>query len=87
MGRWYHLAKTLAPDMEAIIMEEIRELPDVERADFSADKKYLLVETAGDKYPAVMTRILNICCRVGNGCELSFAGFEEQLKGVVEVAR
>ena len=39
MGRWYHLAKTLAPDMEAIIMEEIRELPDVERADFSADKK------------------------------------------------
>ena len=54
--------------------------------ELSADKKYLLVETAGDKYPAVMTRNLNICCRVGNGCELSFAGFEEQLKGVVVVA-
>ena len=72
--------------MEAIIMEEIRELPDVERADFSADKKYLLVENAGDKYPSIKARILNICWRVGNRCEFFLCGFEEQLKGVVEVA-
>lgn len=83
MGRWYHLAKRLTPDMETEIMKEVTELPDVEKAVLSTDKKYMLVDTAQDKYPEVMTRILNICCRIGNGCELSFAGFEEQLKDVV----
>ena len=36
----------------------------------------ILVETEEEKYPEVMTKIVNIFARVGNGCEISFAGFQ-----------
>lgn len=76
MSRKYRLTKKITEDMAAEILNEIHRDTAAEKAEFVEDMSCLLIETEERKYPEVMTRVLNICCRVGNGCELSFAGFE-----------
>ena len=76
MGRYYRLAKTITEQMASEILQEIQEMEQVEKAEFLEDNSKILVKTKEEDYPAVMTRIVNIFRRVGNGCDLSFAGFE-----------
>ena len=76
MGRYYRLAKTITEQMASEILQEIQEMEQVEKAEFLEDNSKILVKTEEEDYPAVMTKIVNIFRRVGNGCDLSFAGFE-----------
>lgn len=56
-------------------LREVREIEEVDEAEYSEGYSKILVLTEKEKYPEVMTRIINIVSRVGKGCELSFAGF------------
>ncbi len=76
MGRYYQLSKSITEEMAAEILWEIQEMEDVEKAELKEDNTKLLVKTAEEKYPEVMTRIVNISRRIGKGCDLSFCGFE-----------
>lgn len=76
MGRYYRLAKTITEQMASEILQEIQEMEQVEKTEFLEDNSKILVKTKEEDYPAVMTKIVNIFRRVGNGCDLSFAGFE-----------
>ena len=76
MGRYYRLAKTITEQMASEILQEIQEMEQVEKAEFLEVNSKILVKTKEEDYPAVMTKIVNIFRRVGNGCDLSFAGFE-----------
>ena len=76
MGRYYRLAKTITEQMASEILQEVQEMEQVEKAEFLEDNSKILVKTKEEDYPAVMTKIVNIFRRVGNGCDLSFAGFE-----------
>ena len=76
MGSYYRLAKTITEQMASEILQEILEMEQVEKAEFLEENSKILVKTKEEDYPAVMTKIVNIFRRVGNGCDLSFAGFE-----------
>lgn len=76
MGRYYRLSKKITEEMAEEIIKETLGIADVEKAEFVEDNSKILVTTEKEKYPDVMTRIVNIFSRVGKGCELSFAGFE-----------
>lgn len=76
MGRYYRLSKKITEEMAEEILKETLEIDDVEKAEFAEDNSKILVTTEKEKYPDVMTRIVNIFSRVEKGCELSFAGFE-----------
>ena len=75
MGRYYRLSKTLSEAEASEILREVRETEEVDEAECSEGYSKILVLTEKEKYPEVMTRIVNIVSRVGRGCELSFAGF------------
>ena len=75
MGRYYRLSKTLSEAEVSEILWEDREIEEVVEAEYSEGYSKILVLTEKEKYPEVMTRIINIVSRVGKGCELSFAGF------------
>lgn len=75
MGRYYRLSKTLSEAEASEIMREVREIEEVDKAEYSEGYTKMLVLTEKEKYPEVMTRIVNIVSRVGQGCEISFIGF------------
>lgn len=75
MGRYYRLSKTLSEVEASEILREVREIEEVDEAEYSEGYSKILVLTEKEKYPEVMTRIVNIVSRVGKGCKLSFAGF------------
>ena len=75
MGRYYRLSKTLSEAEASEILREVREIEEVDEAEYSEGYSKILVLTEKEKYPEIMTRIVNIVSRVGKGCELSFAGF------------
>ena len=72
MGRYYRLAKTITEQMASEILQEILEMEQVEKAEFLEENSKILVKTKEEDYPAVMTKIVNIFRRVGNGCDLRF---------------
>lgn len=76
MGRYYRLSKKITEEMASDIMNEVQGIPDVEEARLLEENTKILVETEEEKYPEVMTKIVNIFARVGNGCEIAFAGFK-----------
>ena len=76
MGRYYRLSKKNTEEMASDIMKEVQGIADVERAQLLEENTKILVETEEEKYLEVMTKIVNIFARVGNGCEISFAGFQ-----------
>ncbi|HJA64863.1 MAG TPA: hypothetical protein H9955_00960 [Candidatus Mediterraneibacter cottocaccae] len=78
MGRYYRLSKKITEEMAEKILQEVRGIEDVEKAEFLEENTKILVTTEKEKYPDVMTRIVNIFSRIGKGCELSFAGFEHE---------
>ena len=61
MGRIYRLSKKVSDKEANEILREIRELSDVEDAD--------------NQFLDVMSAAVNICNRVADGLELSFARF------------
>lgn len=75
MGRRYHLSKKIAEEQAGIILGKIIGFPDVKQAQFDADMAYLDIETTGREYSDVMSFAVNLCRRLGNGCELSFSRF------------
>lgn len=75
MGRYYQLTKKITEEMAQKIAEELLELDNVKMADFTEDLSRLKMETVDGDYTDVMNRAVNICRRIGGGCDLSFAGF------------
>lgn len=75
MGRYYRLTKKITDDMATEILRELREYEQVHTAEFTDGYKYLLVRAAEEDYSFVMTRALNICRKIGKGCEISFTRF------------
>ena len=75
MGRYYRLSKTLSEAEVSEILREVREIEEVDEAEYSEGYSKILVLTEKEKYPEVMTRIINIVSRVGMGGEVRSAGF------------
>ena len=86
MGRYYRLSKALSEAEASEIMREVREIEEVDEAEYSEGYTRILVFTKKEKYPEVMTRIVNIISRVGQGCELSFARADILRKGIALLA-
>jgi hypothetical protein len=55
----------------------MREIADVKDVSIKADERMLFVVTKDGQFSDVMSRAVNICSRVANGAELSFARFAE----------
>lgn len=75
MGRYYRLTRKISDEMASEILRELREFQEVHTAELTEENQYLLLRTDEDLYSFVATKALNICRRVGNGCEISFARF------------
>ena len=79
MGRMYRLSKKISEAELNEILNEMKEINEAKRIDFTKDGTYLLVETSEENYQNVMGKAVNICSRVANGLEISFAGFESEI--------
>ena len=79
MGRMYRLSKKISETEANEILNEMKEINEAKRIDFTKDGTYLLVETSEENYQNVMGKAVNICNRVANGLEISFAGFEPEI--------
>lgn len=79
MGRMYRLSKKISEAELNEILNEMKEINEAKRIDFTKDGTYLLVETSEENYQDVMGKAVNICSRVANGLEISFAGFEPEI--------
>ena len=75
MGRIYRLSKKVSDKDASEILREIRELSDVEDAEFVEETSGLKVITKDNQFLDVMSAAVNICNRVADGLELSFARF------------
>lgn len=75
MARKYRLSKKISREISNEILHEMQEIAEAEQIGFTKDEDYILVKTMDDKYPSVVSRVVNICKRVGDGLEISFAGF------------
>ena len=79
MGRMDRLSKKISEAELNEILNEMKEINEAKRIDFTKDGTYLLVETSEENYQNVMGKAVNICSRVANGLEISFAGFEPEI--------
>lgn len=75
MGRSYLLSKQLKTSQADEILKEITSIPDIKKARFSADLTCLDIETNNQDYYNVMSCIVNVFSRNGDGCSLSFYHF------------
>lgn len=75
MGRYYRMSKSVSEEQKSEILKEIRELKNVKSVEITDN--CIKVETEDGVFQDVMNTAVNICRRVANGCELSFAGFAE----------
>lgn len=75
VARYYQLTKKITEEMAQKMEEELRDLENVKTAEFTEDLSKLKMETVDGDYVDVMNRAVNICRRIGGGCDLSFAGF------------
>ena len=75
MGRYYRMSKKVTEDQVKEILRETLELEDVEEAEYEAETQLLKIVTKDNQFAGVMTRVVTICSRIGNGAELSFAKF------------
>lgn len=75
MGRAYHLSKKITPEQAEKIVNEMRELENVEAVEITEDGSYLKVATEDGQFSEVMGKAVNICSRIARGTELSFANF------------
>ena len=75
MGRYYRMSKKVTEDQVKEILRETLELEDVEEAEYEAETQLLKIVTKENKFAGVMTRVVNICSRIGKGAQLSFVKF------------
>lgn len=75
MGRYYRMSKKVTEDQVKEILRETLELEDVEEAEYEAETQLLKIVTKDNQFAGVMTRVVNICSRIGKGAELAFAKF------------
>lgn len=75
MGRYYKFSKKIKASEAEEILNELREVEGVEKAEILDNYERLLVITAAELYPEIMSRAINISRRVAGGADLSFAGF------------
>ena len=68
-------SKKVTEDQVKEILRETLELEDVEEAEYEAETQLLKIVTKDNQFAGVMTRVVNICSRIGKGAELSFAKF------------
>ena len=71
-GQEIRLTKKIEEEMAQEILKEVQQLEDVKSASFSEDLSQLAIGTEDNEYGAVMNRTVNICRRIGGGCDLSF---------------
>lgn len=71
MGRYYRMSKKVTEDQVKEILRETLELEDVEEAEYEAETQLLKIVTKDNQFAGVMTRVVNICSRIGKGAELS----------------
>ena len=72
MGRYYRMSKKVTEDQ---VKEILRETLELEEAEYEAETQLLKIVTKDNQFAGVMTRVVNICSRIGKGAELSFAKF------------
>lgn len=75
MGRYYRLSKKISLEEEEEILDEIKCIEDVKEVEFVNETYCIKVATKDNQFLDVMSKTVNICSRVANGLELTFAGF------------
>lgn len=75
MGRYYRMSKKVTEDQVKEILRETLELEDVEEAEYEAETQLLKIVTKDNQFAGVMTRVVNICSRIGKGAELHLQNF------------
>ena len=65
MGRYYRMSKKVTEDQVKEILRETLELEDVEEAEYEAETQLLKIVTKDNQFAGVMTRVVNICRRIG----------------------
>lgn len=72
MSRSYRIY-ALADSGKAEQMErEIAKVEGVEKIKISRDLKEMDIEVAADRVSSAMERVVNICSRISNGCEIRY---------------
>jgi hypothetical protein len=85
MGRLYRLSKKITKTESDEILKEMKENEKVVRIEFTQDGTCLLIEASEENYPDILGKAVNICSRVANGLEISFAGFDVNGKDLNKV--
>jgi len=75
MGRCYHLSKKVTDAEAEMILKEIKELDDVEKAEITKEHSYINISAKDEKYTVVMGKVVNICSRIAGDLKLSFSKF------------
>ncbi len=75
MGRYYHLSKKLTEAQSEEIEREMEELEDVASVEITKNHDFMKVITKDNQFAEVMGAAVNICSRVAEGAQLTFARF------------
>lgn len=72
MSRSYRIYSLADPKKAERIMREISKVEGVERIAISHDLKEMDIEITAGRVSAAMERVVNICSRISNGCEIRY---------------
>lgn len=75
MGRYYHLSKKVTDEQGKEIVREINELKNVQKVEITQDNCFVKIIAEEEQYADILTKAVNICRRVAEGVQLSFAKF------------
>ena len=75
MKRKYNLSKQVTEEQAAKAMEEMQKITGFGKAEFTEDRKGLIVTADDDKITHVMNRSVNIFARVCDDTKISFDSF------------
>ena len=75
MKRKYNLSKVVTEEQAAKAMEEMKKITGFGEAEFTEDRKGLIVTADDDKITHVMNRSVNIFARVCDDTKISFDSF------------
>lgn len=72
MNRSYHVCALSDQKKARNIETEISKVDGVQKIKISKDLKEMQIKMENEKTPAVMERVVNICNRISNGCEVRY---------------
>lgn len=72
MNRSYHVCALSDQKKARSIETEIKKVDGVQDIRISEDLKEMQIKMEYEKTPAVMERVVNICNRISNGCEVKY---------------